>query len=300
MISPIKNAESVLSKKAVLTVLTISQWSARRFDKKLTNDVHASHGMQDDAGRYNKQLLAKDALEKITHIHNKARGYNWSKTLPWMDMDGQRLLPAVAYIEYTNEMRKLKDEFTSAVKEFVTAYPTYVEAAKKRLNGAFDPADYPEQGQISHRFYFDVAVMPCPSSDFRCDIASEQLADIEADVQKRLAAGLHDAQKFALEKAATLVGTMVDRLRAYKPATEKGEKTEGRLYGSLVDNIREFVPVLRTFNFADDPVINTLADKMEKDLCAFDAPELRESDNAREKVADAAEKILKDVTKFMA
>ena len=46
-----QNAESVLAKKAVLTVLTISQWSARRFDKKLTEDVHASHGMQQDSGR---------------------------------------------------------------------------------------------------------------------------------------------------------------------------------------------------------------------------------------------------------
>ena len=130
-----QNAESVLAKKAVLTVLTISQWSARRFDKKLTEDVHASHGMQQDAGRYNKVLLSKAALEKIYQASNKARQVNWDMTLPWMDMDGQRLLPTKSYLDYTNKMRQLKEEFSTAVAEFTRNYPAYVEEAKKRLNG---------------------------------------------------------------------------------------------------------------------------------------------------------------------
>ena len=296
-----QNAESVLAKKAVLTVLTISQWSARRFDKKLTEDVHASHGMQQDSGRYNKVLLSKAALEKIYQASNKARQVNWDMTLPWMDMDGQRLLPTKSYLDYTNKMRQLKEEFSTAVAEFTRNYPAYVEEAKKRLNGAFNPADYPPADQVKHRFGFDVAIMKCPDADFRCEISEDDLKDIEADVKRRLDDGLQKAQAHALEKAAVLVGHMVEKLASYKPADkDAGEKAEGVFRDSLVENLREFVPLLRTFNLHDDPKVNALADKMEAELCQHDAADLRESDNAREKVAKAAEKILADVSKFMA
>ena len=51
-----------LSRKAVLVSVNISQWTARKLDREVTDEVNASHGAQKDAGRYNKLLLEKEAL----------------------------------------------------------------------------------------------------------------------------------------------------------------------------------------------------------------------------------------------
>lgn len=47
--------------RALLVWLTISGWSARRYDRQVTNKVNAQYAASTDAGRYNKHLLPGDA-----------------------------------------------------------------------------------------------------------------------------------------------------------------------------------------------------------------------------------------------
>ena len=55
-----------LSDRALLVQLSISQWTARKFDKKVTNDVANTHGVASSAGRYNKALLPmNDLLDRV-------------------------------------------------------------------------------------------------------------------------------------------------------------------------------------------------------------------------------------------
>jgi hypothetical protein len=49
---------SLLSQKAVLASLSISQWSARKLDKKVTEEIHPRNHAEPHAGRYNKLLIA--------------------------------------------------------------------------------------------------------------------------------------------------------------------------------------------------------------------------------------------------
>lgn len=295
-----QDAETVLTKKAVLVCPTIAQWTARKYDKKVTNDLHKQKHMSDDAGRYNKYLVADKDLQEITQINGRARTYHLTSTLSWMDQEGQRLLPSVKYLDYMSEMRKFKREHEAAVPRFVKAYPGMIEEARKRLGPAFNEADYPHPNMIASKFKFEIVVIPVPAADFRCQLSAEDIADLESDMTKKMSTALEQTQRDALERAVKVLAPMVEKLKAYKPAKKKGDKTEGKFHDSLVENMREFVPLLRTFNFADDAHINELADKMEKDLCDLDATELREDAKARKVVAASAEQILADVEKYMA
>src|SRR5579859_6280593 len=65
---------SDLSNTAMLASLSIHQWSAKKYDKKVSQEVAANHGMRDSSlGRYNKSLIAKKALDKISKIAGAAR-----------------------------------------------------------------------------------------------------------------------------------------------------------------------------------------------------------------------------------
>ena len=113
---------SLLSQKAVLASLSISQWSARKLDKKATEEIHARNHAEPHAGRYNKLLITREGLQKVQHAAGEARTFQYAMTQPWMD-DGARLLPSALFIDYANRIRDLKAEFHHADDEFASVFP---------------------------------------------------------------------------------------------------------------------------------------------------------------------------------
>ncbi len=88
-----------LSDRALLVQLTISQWTARKYDKKATQEVATTFNTSKDAGRYNKSLLPmNDYLDRVhkktTHIREKF----YKNTLPW-GMEGTMMLNDIRLVE---------------------------------------------------------------------------------------------------------------------------------------------------------------------------------------------------------
>ena len=100
--------ENLIS-RAMLASLRISSWSARKYDKKVTEDTNAAHGADKDAGRYNKMLLPGDAssYKALTSHLAAVRQLHYAETLPWDD-SGRRLLPMANYQHYTDVMRNAR------------------------------------------------------------------------------------------------------------------------------------------------------------------------------------------------
>lgn len=80
----------------------------------------------------------------------------------------------------------------------------------------------------------------------------------------------------------------------YKPATRPGESTVGVFRDSLVENLRDLVKVMPSLNITGDPELDALSDRLSQ-LAKYDAETLRNSDTAREKVANEAKRILEDI-----
>ena len=112
--NPISVAEPSLSSRAMLCSLSISMWSARKHDPDASQEIAQRHGAQADAGRYHKVLLPKAALAEIQKIVSDARQEHYFMTLPWDD-NGYRVLPAAAYMDHTEKMRELSNQFTPAI-----------------------------------------------------------------------------------------------------------------------------------------------------------------------------------------
>lgn len=284
-----------LQTKAVLANLSIRQWTGRKLDRKITDEVNESHHAEADAGRYNKLLISKDAFARIYAATRTARVLFHTKTQPWFD-EGARILPTALFDDLTTRLHELKDEFNDAADEFNRQYPRYVKAQNKRLNGMFNPEDYPEPSRVRSMFAFHLAVLPFPDvSDFRVSLNKEQLEDTE----RLLREALDNAMQEPIRRIIEVVGHMHERLARYKPATET-ERAEYTFRDSLVGNVRELVELLPAFNLTDDPKLAKLTQLLEARLCQNDAEVLREDEQTRKAVAKAAEDILKQANALMA
>ena len=289
---------NILSSKAMLASLRITQWTARKIDKKVTHETNSAHGASADAGRYNKALLAKDALASMLAISNAARTEHYAKTLPWLD-DGARILPAMIYQDYANKMREYRESFEKAVAGFVSDYPSFVNDARNRLNGMFNESDYPTAQSIAAKFSFGVGLQQIPeANDFRVDVGNEQARAIKADIEARAMEALQNATNDAWKRIAETVGHMSAKLSEFKPAS-RTEKAIGIFRDSLVENVKELVGILPAFNLSNDARLTDICNRMQQDLCSYDADDLRNSDLLREKVKAQAQAILSDVSEIM-
>jgi len=287
---------SPLSRKSTLVAVNISQWTARKLDRKVTDEVNEKHNAAKDAGRYNKLLIAAEHLEEMTSLVSKARDLHHRMTLPWADK-GPRILANVLFAKFSDEFRVLKRDFHAAADRFAAAYPQFVEDRKRELNGLFNAADYPSPDCIRSKFKLELQVLPFPDADdFRSDLDDDIVAEIKASLQATTSSVIDNAMKTVVDQIVEHVGKMATKLAEFKPSGGKGDKAEGVFRDSLVENVRELAELLPAFNLTNDPRLDAIAKRIKNELCTEDAADLREHDQARAAVAKSADEIVAAVS----
>ena len=299
---------NILSERAMLMTLSLTAWSARKLDRKVTDKVNTDHGASHDAGRWNKQLLSKDALAEIARLDAEIRAHYYAVTSPWLDREGTRILSSVHAVSELQWFKTKRYEREDAVSRFVSGYPSFVDAAKIKLNGMFSEDDYPPASTIAGKFRFAVSVDNVPDSeDFRVAMADGQAEDIKREIEARSNAAVETVIRDCYSRISETVGRMSERLKAYKPKIrtsgpmgDMGDaRAEGIFRDSLVENVRELVALLPALNISGDPALTQIAARMQA-LTVEDASALRDNVQARETVARDADAILADVQAFLA
>lgn len=278
-----------LSDTAMLVRLSISQWTARKFDKTISEKVAVQYQADKNAGRYNKVLGAESAIKSIQKTANEARTYHYQNTLPWGD-DDYRLLPAANYAEYTAKMRGFRAAFEYAVAAFINGYPSWVDDARARLNGMFNIADYPPPSEIYQRYSFNTAVSPLPyADDFRVNLHDSAVAEIRADIEARALESQQRANADLWERLHSSVSHMADKL---------GD-SEAIFRDSLVQNVVDICELLPRLNVLHDERLEAMRNEVESRLCSFKAQDLRENKTDRKDAAKEAQKILDAMSGYM-
>lgn len=271
-----------LKEKVMIVNLSISQWTARKHDKKITREVEQSHNAK-DSGRFNKILIATEALKNIQKVAGQARTFHYFNTLPWGD-NGDRILSSKNYFNYVGEMSKIKTEFNSCVQDFISQYPTYKEDARIRLNGMFDEADYPSVGLIKEKFSIAFSFMPIPDAeDMRIQIQEEEVTKIRQEVQLQLDFRVDNSINEILKRCRSVVSHMSEKLL----------DPEAVFRDSLVTNISTLIDVIPLLNFNDDGHVKEVV-RMLKPLCV-DPEDLRQDTVFRREVGLRAANILNKI-----
>ena len=277
-----------LNDRALLVQLNVSQWTARKYDKRASKEVTTAHGASSAAGRFNKSLLPmNDKLDNIhkktTHIHQKY----YDNTLPW-GIDGTMMLPTANYLSFMSDFRKEKGEWESLVQSFLDDYDQMKLDAQRILGSLYDPADYPMRFELRNKFSMDMAVFPVPSADFRVAIGSEELTRIQQDVERRV----KEAEQAALKD---VWNRLYERV---KHMAEKLADPKAIFRDSMVENAREICAMLPRLNFSDDPNLEAMRQQVEATLLKH--PEaLRNDPDLRQDTAAEAKKIMDAMGAFM-
>lgn len=268
-----------LTTHAMLVTLNIGQWTARKHDKSVTAEVDRAHAAK-DGGRYNKLLIDKAALDPIDQIVGASRQHHYKVTLAWGD-NGDRLLAASLFMEFTQEMRRFRTEFEQRVRTLVNDYPRLVQEARKRLGTMYDPNDYPATSDISNRFYFNLEYSPVPTAnDFRVDLSAEHVETIKADIQRVE----HERQDKAMREVFDRVRKIVGKIH------EQTKDEDRRIYDSALENARDLADLLPALNFTNNPQLTTVEADIRKLLVPADR--LRQDKRLRADTAKAADAIL--------
>ena len=276
--------------RALLVWLTISTWSARKYDRKISDKVNAEYAASSDAGRYNKFLLPGDAAayKQLTNLAGEIRRQHYTHTLAWSD-EGWRLLPTANYMDYTQWLRDRQREFNSALQDFTAAYPYMRSQARQLLNGMYKDEDYPAVADMQQRFSLGVQYSPLPNfGDVRVDLAADQVAQIEQSINDRIQSAVGIALKDAWGRLYDSVSKIHDRL----------SDKDAIFRNSLIDNARDICGALQRLNVTNDPHLEAMRARVAAELTLFDPDVLRDTPRVRARVAESAQKIMTSMAAF--
>lgn len=278
-----------LSDRALLVQLNVSQWTARKLDKKATKQVADTNHASKDAGNYNKKLLPmSDSLANIHTMTGDIRREFYANTLPW-GLENTHMLPTANYLAFMTTFRKRKADWETVVRKFLVDYPSLQITAQRFLGNLYNHEDYPDVRDLRVKFKMDLVVMPVPTNDFRVQLADDELAGIHADIQRRVEESSGLAMKEAWHRLYGHVKLMAERL----------SNTEGRLYESLFDNAAELCTILPRLNFADDPHLEAMRCEVEAKLASHTKDSIKDNPVLRKQVADQAADIMARMGAFM-
>ncbi len=281
-----------LNDRALLVQLNISQWTARKYDKKATQEVATNHGVNASVGRYNKSLLP--ANDYLAMVHQKAgyiRNKFYENTLPW-GIEGTQLLPTSNYLNFVNEFRKEKGEWDTLVSLFTSNYALLKADAKRFLTTLYREEDYPHEGQIAAKFKMDMAVFPVPTNDFRVQIGSDELSRIQQDVERRVQDASASAMKDVWQRLYDRVEHLVERL-------VKIDDPKARFHETTLEHLRDLCELLPRLNFADDPNLEAMRREVEGKLTGLSKDAVLGNDTFRNQKIDEAKAIMDKMAVFM-
>ena len=280
-----------LGERAMLVSLSVSIWSARKHDVRISDKVAAEHGADRSMGRYAKHLIPRELLTAVNAANTALRDHHNLNTLAWGD-DGTRILPAANYLGYQAHQQTLEDAFGRAVRDFVASYPDYVETARTALNGLFDPRDYPPPARIAEKFAVRRHFLPVAQpDDFRVRLGDEQVARIRAEIEARNADLVANANRDLWQRVQEVTGRLVERLSAFEVDPASGSRVHP-FRDSLIENVRALLEIMPRLNITGDARIEQVRQDLAERVARHDPETLRADPFLRAEVVDAAGGIL--------
>jgi len=272
---------ALLKERTLSVVLTLSAWRAQRVDRKVTNEVLDAHHAERDAGRFNKHLVPKEAIAPVRRAQGSARAAFQRLSLPWLD-DGIRIITNEMFMDFRQAMSKERSECEAAYDQFALIYPDLKQQAPKRLNGMYDPADFPDE--IRDRFGFELKYVPVTDEmDFRGGAVFEDEIKQELETNYRTT-----LQKTVGSADYDLVSRLLKLTEHFTNVTGVDDQ---RFEKTTVENLRELARIAPKLSLTKNPVVEQTSQQILDLLDGVDATLLRNNKQARAQAHTAAKKV---------
>ena len=275
---------------AMLVELNISSWTARKLDRRVSDEVDATKATRARAGNYNKNLLAgTQVLDSIIKYAAQARAWHNRQTIPWSD-NGLRLLPMPLFLDYKAQLNTLEQNYNKLVDNFIEAYPNLVSAAAFNLGDLFDRDEYPDSEVVRRKFGFAYYFTPVPmAGDFRVDTSEAALQELKEHYENQYNSRLENAMQDVWQRMFDCLTHMKDRLTDEVVAGDVKKKI---FRDSLIENAMELINIMPALNLTNDPKLTQATQDLKQALLGVDVKTLRDNGTVRQDVRMQVEEIL--------
>ena len=285
MSAPEVNAPSIAS-SAMLVEFSVSTWTARKKDRKATQDVADRNNLASkELTNVTKKLIDCEELSAVVKFGANARNIHYSMTMPWSDM-GQRIVTTQQYFKYHEVMTELQQEFDRLTEAFLEVYDYEVTEMQLKLGDMWNRDEYPTADNIRDRFRMRISYMPLPDAgDWRIDIQNEAQQQLTQQYADYYTAQINNAMNDLWHKLYENLTTLVRQL------DYDADGKRNRVYDSVFDRAHELVEMLSTCNVTGDSQMEAMRQRLDTALYGLTADAVKRDDtlrdSAREKVKDA-------------
>jgi len=276
-----------ISSAAMIVDFNASVWTARKKDRKASEDVTDANHADKGVANVPKNLLGNCAeLDAVQKFAANVRNMHYSMTMPWSD-NGSRLLTTAQYFKYHEVMTDLQQEFYRLTEQFLQVYEWKIMEAQAKLGDMFNRDEYPTRAGLESKFAFRMAYIPLPDSgDFRIDIGNEGMVQIQTQYAAQYAAQIKGAMNDVWKRLHDNLTTLVRQL----DVNEEGKGN--RLYDTVFDGALSLIDMLRTCNVTGDSQMEAMRLKLEEAFTKNNQPvNLHQIKNSPTLRADTQEKL---------
>ena len=282
-----------LASSCVLVSVESHVWNATVQDKQISDEVTAAKKADKDAGKFVKNLLAKNAEHKAV-LNYRQTIYNWVQRNTYDWAGSQRLLPITNLVRFHKESTEQEKKFFELVDDFLDKYPTIVSNMAFVQGSMFDRSEYPDVSELKRKFSIDLIQSEVPTGDFRCSIAQELLDDMATHYNRQAKRMVEDILTKQSTQLIDIMKSLSYCCEVETVVSDNGEiKVRRRkLYDSTLDRARELCETFKDFNITADPKLEEARACLETLLSGVDIEKLRNSDTQRVVIKEGIDDIL--------
>lgn len=268
-----------LQDRAMIVTLTCSQFGLTKKDKTASRKTAELFSADEKRVSFSKKLITDEGVVKdIRNLIVEVYSYHNSTTLPWMD-NGGRILPSDLYFDYTEKIRHFKEQLETKVDELCSIWSDVKYTAQRELGDLYNEQEFPSTWDLRNKYGIRINIAPFPDvKDFRVN-----LGQVEIDRLKR---------QYAESVDVSIQTELWGRFRKLVEHYKERMSSEGKLYASVLDHLRDFVQLLPKLNITNDPAIEALAQQVQEELLRYPADIIRDNPYLKEDMAEGADKIL--------
>lgn len=284
----------------VATIVTVSKTSLglKRQDKEASKKADRDHNAAAGASTTSVNRFKGRGAERVKEINDVAQELIDEVKQRSTDWAGQRLVNNVILQEVLGIARLKQVRHAQLVSDLVADAPDLIREAEQNIGNFNVPVPTEQEIRESFSLSFDVSQI-ADSNSFR---ASNLDPMLEAEMKRRFEASIDaaytNATNDALARVAEPLGKLVTRMTDYSKQQDEQARgvtsSGGRLYTSTIGNVQDIAKVFRSFNLTNDPLLNSLADKLDG-FMNIDIEDLKVDQGLRDDVSKKAAEILADL-----
>jgi len=243
---------TTIASSASLVDMKISQWQARKKDKRASNEVAYANNAETGIANVTKDLLAdSQELKAIHDMTSVIRVFNQDMTFPW---GMHNLLPTSRYFDYHKRITEMFQKWDGLVSEFLASYEwhlAHTHALADKMGDLFNPDEYPPLDEVRSKFSYRLGYYPVPQNDWRVEMNQAGLTQMQEQFSDYVENNVKGMFTRVYKQLLTPLQNMSEKLD-YTDEEKAKAPRQFSFRNTLVGNLIEMIDTLEQVNVTND------------------------------------------------